>query len=272
MKDKMLFMLYNGEIKYLVNNGMDHREWFISLGGRQEEYDNLIRGFIMDGKIVFFKGPEFKYDNEVIEAAKRYAPGMRIVLGNNTLTVCCGILPGKPGEKWEPIMLLNDSELTGLVVEEKKEMPKPQEPYVYNEEPLIQIMNNYNDDEFLKVASKFTIIVLILTAVFKIILILREKMYLSSFSDILLIILQIGSLLGVLFGYKKKKEYAKFLAIFSSIMIVLSFDLLDVILGILYFLFSIDQGYIKNMIMVANKTANKGKEIYKDKIANKLKK
>ena len=40
MDNKMLFMIYNGEIKFLNNSTMDHREWYDSLGGDPNLYDN----------------------------------------------------------------------------------------------------------------------------------------------------------------------------------------------------------------------------------------
>ena len=41
MNNRILFLIYNNEVKYLQNSNMDHREWFLSLGGKPEEYDNL---------------------------------------------------------------------------------------------------------------------------------------------------------------------------------------------------------------------------------------
>ena len=35
---KILFIYYNNEIKYLTNSNMDHKEWFLSLGGKDELY------------------------------------------------------------------------------------------------------------------------------------------------------------------------------------------------------------------------------------------
>ena len=33
MDNKIQFMIINGDVQYLQNSTMDHREWFISLGG-----------------------------------------------------------------------------------------------------------------------------------------------------------------------------------------------------------------------------------------------
>ena len=115
MNNRILFLIYNNEVKYLQNSNMDHREWFLSLGGKQEEYEQLIRGFIMDGKVLFFKGSEFKYDNEVYDTARKFAHNIRSTLNNNNLVICCGILPGLPGQKCEPILVLNENEIENYV-------------------------------------------------------------------------------------------------------------------------------------------------------------
>ena len=54
MNNRILFIVINGEIKFIQNTTMDHREWYQSLGGNMDEYENVIRGYIMDNKIIFF--------------------------------------------------------------------------------------------------------------------------------------------------------------------------------------------------------------------------
>ena len=49
--NRILFMLINGEMKYLQQNDGDHREWYLSLGGDPNNFENIVRGFILDGKI-----------------------------------------------------------------------------------------------------------------------------------------------------------------------------------------------------------------------------
>ena len=242
MNNRILFLIYNNEVKYLQNTNMDHREWFLSLGGKQEEYDNLIRGFIMDNKILFFKGPEFKYDNEVYNSARKFAKSMRKTLNNNSLVICCGILPGLPGQKWEPILILTEDEIEGYIEPSTKETQQ-QEPKEFHPEPVIEFKNNYEDENFIKTAINLTVVILVLTVIAKIYLILTNHVNTSSITEIFLILIQIISLILTIVGYKNKKSYTKYLSIFTSIMIVLSFDLLDVIIGIIYFIFSVDQGY-----------------------------
>ena len=101
MNSKILFMIFNNEVKIQEDNGMDHREWYLSLGGNPDEFDKLIRGFVIGDKIIFYRG-NFSYDEEVINYAKAYAPYIRNVLGNNNLIVCCGILANGINNSWEP--------------------------------------------------------------------------------------------------------------------------------------------------------------------------
>ena len=202
MNNRILFLIYNNEVKYLQNSNMDHREWFLSLGGKQEEYEQLIRGFIMDGKVLFFKGSEFKYDNE--NEIENYVE--------------------KP-----------------IKVPEKKEIKE------FHQEPVLEFKNNYEDEKFIKVATTFTTVILVLTVIAKVVLISTKKMNPSSFGEILLILAQVLTLIGTIYGYKKKKEFTKYLSLLAAISIILTFDLFDIIIGIIYFIFSVDQGYFVSL-------------------------
>ena len=108
MDSKILFMIVDNEVKYLADTKMDHREWYLSLGYDNNNFDNIVRGYIIEGKIVFFKGMNFNYDEEVIKEAKKYASGMRLTLNNPQLEVWCGIVINSYGEKWEPVYKVSD--------------------------------------------------------------------------------------------------------------------------------------------------------------------
>ena len=156
--------------------------------------------------------------------------------------ICCGILPGLPGQKWEPILILTEDEIEGYIEPSTKETQQ-QEPKEFHQEPVIEFKNNYEDENFIKTAINLTVVILVLTVIAKIYLILTNHLNTSSITEIFLILIQIISLILTIVGYKNKKSYTKYLSLFTSIMIVLSFDLLDVIIGIIYFIFSVDQGY-----------------------------
>ena len=239
MNTSILFMIFNNEVKYLNNSNMDHREWFLSLGGNPNDYPNLVRGFISNGKIVFYKD-SFSYDEEVIKTAKRYAPSMKVVLGDN-LEVWCGVLPGRPGEKWETIMKLNNDELTGFIAEPTTNSQKVQKDFV--QENVIEFKNDYENPKFIKGATIITIVVLVLTIISKIILI-TGKHFKTGFSfDTILMLIEIGTLLYCIYGYNKKKPNTKIVSMVSALSLVLMFNLIDIISGVIYFLFNVDSGY-----------------------------
>ena len=253
MNTSILFMIFNNEVKYLSNSNMDHKSWFISLGGKEEDYPNLIRGFINNGKIVFYK-ENFSYDEEVIRIAKRYAPSMKIVLGDN-LEVWCGVLPGKPGEKWETIMKINNDELTGFIQEKSTEPPKVQKEFV--QENVLDFKNDYENPKFIKGATIVTIIVIILTIISKAILISGKHFKIGPSYDTLMMLIEFISLGYCIYGYNKKKTNTKIVSMAASLSLVLMFNAIDIITGIIYFIFNVDSGYFARVPDMVNFLKNK---------------
>ena len=249
MNTSILFMIFNNEVKYLNNSNMDHREWFLSLGGNPDDYPNLIRGFISNGKIVFYKN-NFSYDEEVVKAAKRYAPSMKVVLGDN-LEVWCGVLPGRPGEKWEAIMKLNNDELTGFIQETPTNPPKVQKEYV------LDFKNDYENPKFIKGATIITIIVIVLTVISKAILISGKHFKTGLSYDTLLMLVEFISLGYCIYGYNKKKPNTKIVSMVAALSLVLMFNVIDVITGVIYFLFNVDSGYFTRVPDLINILKNK---------------
>jgi len=253
--NRILFMIIDKQVKYYQGTDMDHREWYISLGLDPNNFENIIRGFIADGKIVFYKGQNFNYDDEVMRAAKAFAPSMRITLNNLNLEVWCGAMVDGFNSKWEPIVRINDTELTGIIdepvkVEKKVISDKPQEA-------VIDFKNDYDNPAFIKRAILVTIVTLVLTIFIKVILIKSQKMYTSNRGDLLLMLAQIGLLGGSLYGYISKKKITKYLGIGVGIALLLMFDPLDIILGILYLVYSIDESYYVKLIQIVKKITNK---------------
>lgn len=263
MNNKILFMIYNGEIKFLDNPNIDHREWYISLGGDINNYDNVIRGFVINNQLIFFKG-NLSYDNEVIEMAKKCAPVMKKQLNNQNLKVCCGINPGQNGASWEPIMTLNEDELTGFSINIEDEINKQKMNNANNNKPIelqpvIDFKNNGNDPKFIKLAITFSIVILVLSLVLKIIMFMSDKFELNGF-NILLLLVQIVLLSMTIVGYKSQNKNTKYIGIVASLALIFMFNIFDIILGILNLLFTIDQGYILGMISVYKKGVSKIKK------------
>lgn len=259
MNNRVMFMIINQQIIFLVDDTKDHREWYLSLGYPPDSFESIIRGYIVDNKIVFFKGSNFQYDEEVIKAAYNYTSIIRSQMNNPNLEVYCGILINGYGEKWEPILKINDSEIATYKQQQeqqKNQKPKqgPQEPTA----PIIEFKNDYMDDKFIKRAIIITSIVLVLTLLIKVYLFSKnEILHPNNMMDILLSIGQLGLLGYCIYGYKNKKETTKYVGIIASFCMFLTFDILDIIIAIFYFLFSVDQNYLISMKKGVNKGVNK---------------
>lgn len=102
-KERIAFIIYNNEIKYLENSSMSHEEWCTSLGIDNNTFMKLVRGYIMNNEIVYYQG-DFEYNEEVINTCiDTYE---QIASYNNLVdySVYCGVLKGKIGEVWKPIL------------------------------------------------------------------------------------------------------------------------------------------------------------------------
>ena len=239
MNNKILFLIIGEEIKYLQNSTMDHREWYVSLGYDVNVFDQVVRGFIMDNKIIFYKG-NFQYDDSVILAAKKFTPHIRYTLNNSGLEPYCGLIISSFDSKWEPVLKINENEITGF------QSAAPEPVIVKNVEtgPALEIKNDYTNEKFIKTAMIVTGIVFILCIVIKIYLFSNTiVLQWSNFTDILLVIGQVGLLGATLFGYIKKMTFPKYTGIIASVLLIITLDIWDIIVGILYFLFCIDQNY-----------------------------
>ena len=247
MKDRILFIVFNGEIKFLQNSDMDHREWYQILGGNPEEYDNVIRGYITEGKIIYFKA-NLNYDNEVIEFATKTGLKIKQQLNRPDLKVCCGINPGHDGTKWEPILVLNDTDLEGyqteeeILAEQKKEEQKQAIAALKEDslDPLLQFKNDLEDPKFIRTATTFTIIILGIALISKVIMIHNKTFMISNRWNFLLMIAQMGSFILTIIGYRKKLSKAKYLGILASVASIFMFDFIDIIIGITYIFFTMD--------------------------------
>ena len=254
--NKVLFMVLDNQVVYLQNSNMDHREWFVSLGKNPDEFDNVIRGFIMDGKIVFFKGMNFNYDQGVIDVATKVAPSIRITLQNPSLEVYCGIVINSYGEKWEPVLKINEEELVGYLPkqEEKKESVSP--PSELANGPILELKNNYNDDKFVQLAIRMTTFVLIIFVGYVLFSIIFHKNPIPRL-DYFLWFLEIFLLIFTIYGYKKKLNMVKYIAMVASVLLLLMFHPFSIILGVFYLLFNVDHSYIISLFSFFKKIGKK---------------
>ena len=266
MNDKILFIVINDEIKFLQNSTMDHREWYISLGGDLNKYDDVIRGYIMKGKIIFFKA-NLNYDKEVIDFATKMGIPIRNQINQPSYKICCGINPGHDGSAWEPILTIADEELVGYKSPEELEQEallaekkRKQEELGTVEGPLVEFRNDTNDPAFIKYATTFTIIMIVIAILAKIIFIATKTLDSSNRWISLLMLIQIGGLIGTIVGYQKKFPQTKYIAFASAIASIFMFDIIDIIIGILNGLFTVDQSYIIKLMQIIKNLINKIKK------------
>lgn len=266
MENRILFIVINDEIKFLQNSTMDHREWYLSLGGDINKYDDVIRGYIYKGKIIFFKA-NLNYDKEVIDFATRMGIPIRNQIKEPTYKICCGINPGKDGADWEPIMTINDEELIGYKSPEElerekqiAEQKKKQEELGTVEGPIIEFRNDTTSPEFIKYATTFTIILIVLAILSKIIFKATGTIITSNRWISLLIFIQIGGFIFTIVGYKKKIPQTKYIAFASAVASIFLFDIIDIIIGILNALFTVDHTYIVKLLQAIEKLFSKLKK------------
>ena len=249
--NRVLFMIVGNQVKYLTGSELDHREWYNSLGLDPNNFDNIVRGYVLENKIIFFKGMMFNYDEEVINAARVFTPSIRVALNNPSLEVYCGITVNGQGQKWEPVLRINENEITGFV-QPKKVEEKPKEHIETG--PMIELKNDYENPKFIKTASIVTGIVLVITIIIKIVLFSKKEiLQVTNGFDVLLSFLQVIALGFVIYGYNKKIPYTKYIAMIASVLMILTLNIFDIIIGILYFVFNIDQRYFTKLFDLVKK-------------------
>ena len=281
MNEKILFMIINDEIKFLTNPNKDHREWFLELGGKEEDYSKLVRGFILDGAIVFFKD-NFNYDMEVMDLAKKCGPLIRQQLNRPNLKVCCGINFGQNGSKWEPIVTLTEEELSEAAInveEEQKELLRREEERKRQEairsrdtdNKIIEFKNDWEDPKFIKYATMFTLIILAAIIISKIILILNKTIILENNRWMqLLIMVQIIAPIITILGYRLKRPNAKYCGVATTIASFFFFDIMDIVIGAFNLFFTVDHKYIIKFMEFVNEVIERIKrEIKKIKARQK---
>ena len=271
MDERIMFIVYDGEVKFIKSSTMDHREWFLSLGGNMDDYDNVIRGYVLEGMLFFFKA-NLNYDDEVISFATKMGLRMKQQLNMPDLKICCGIEPGHDGSKWEPILILKDEDLEGYkseedIEKEKKELEKEalRQQNTLSNDPIIEFKNNRDDPNFIKFANKFTIIIIVLAIISKLIMIHNKTMMLDNGWNKLLVFVQIGGFTLSLIGYNKKLSKTLIFGLAATIASVVMFDFIDVVIGCLYIAFLADYTNIIKFYDFLKKIKNSGTKLAKDK-------
>lgn len=255
MSQRLLFLIFNGEIKFLTSNIMDHREWYKSLGGNEADYDKVIRGFVLDNKIIFVRGPKLSYDSEVVEMAKKCGPLIRQQLGNPDLVICCGVVPGENGDRWEPIMFVKEDPPTTP----PEAAPAPTNIGAQTANKVLEFNSKFDDPMFVMYAVRFTLILIIVAILNKMVLISMHRMSLDNPIILLLIFVQIIGLFLSIHAYKKNDSKFKIFGLITSAASFLMLDLVDIIIGSLNLIFIVDQTMIVTLMKAIGDAYNKFK-------------
>ncbi len=104
-KSRIAFMIIDGELVYLSDSGMSHREWYVSLGLDESLFDSIVRGYYKSGKVLFYKG-NFECDDEVINCAASYGNEVKEYVDDENALVYAGVIKGEIGQAWEPLYLV----------------------------------------------------------------------------------------------------------------------------------------------------------------------
>ena len=228
---KVLFMILKDKVMYLHQEDGDHREWYLSLKQDPNQFDQVIRGFISEGKIVFYKGSNFNYDEEVIQAAERYGKEIRDYMKDPHLEVWCGVVVQGFGMKWEPIMQLREEELSAVsnILSNKEAIEKENQAL------------KQSDPNTIKRAVFVTIVVTVIAAITKIFMISVGIFHLLKLFDLILLFGQFGCLGYSIYCFQNQIPVGKYMGIGACIFLIFSFNIIDIFMAVFYFIFLLNQ-------------------------------
>lgn len=90
-KSRIAFLIINNNVEFLKSSGMSHIEWAKTLGINEQEFNNLVRGYVLNNNIVFYKG-NFAFDDGVISVAKTYCKQIKNLCDiRSKCKVYCGV-------------------------------------------------------------------------------------------------------------------------------------------------------------------------------------
>ncbi|MBR1453992.1 MAG: hypothetical protein IJ593_05050 [Lachnospiraceae bacterium] len=106
-KHRVGFAWINGKLEFIpFGDDRDHQHWMLEeFNISADEFENIPRGYMMDGRIQFFIGSSFKEMNIGIVSDDDYAELFNVynnTFDNTTVQMYNGVIVGKVGEIWEP--------------------------------------------------------------------------------------------------------------------------------------------------------------------------
>lgn len=116
-KSRIAFaFLEDGTMACNTNDEREHRVYLEEdIGVNEERFQNLVRGYIKPGRIVFYRTSKFLMIEEDLMPYIEHV-GVLVVqsYGKGKYEVWNGVMIGTPGEEWEPVEVLGilDLDLT----------------------------------------------------------------------------------------------------------------------------------------------------------------
>ena len=109
-QDRIAFAVVNGHVRFTEpGDTRTSQQWLSDFGIGAEEWETLVRGYILPGKVQFFTGPWYTPIDMSVVTAEQFCS---IMAEHNTLYpgvrpyAYNGVVKGKPGEEWTPVITL----------------------------------------------------------------------------------------------------------------------------------------------------------------------
>lgn len=92
-KDRRAFIIYNNILEFLPEKSeLSHYEYCKIKGICKEEFNNLTRGYFLNGNLVFYKD-NFIYDSELIRNALEYVNEIASSINETEFNIYFGQIP-----------------------------------------------------------------------------------------------------------------------------------------------------------------------------------
>lgn len=92
-KQRKAFIIYKNNVEYLPKNSeLSHFEYCKSKGIDKDEFNTLIRGYFLNGNLVFYKD-NFTYDEQLINESLKYLKEISKDLDQKQFNIYYGHLP-----------------------------------------------------------------------------------------------------------------------------------------------------------------------------------
>lgn len=122
-KQRRAFVIYQGKVLF-IEKGRDMSHWEFCQENfpamTRKEFNQIIRGYYLDGNLVFYKD-NFCYDDKVIEVALEHIPEIKKNLGLCSVKINFGLVIGKAGENWPVDLYYGQSLASGEIVKNNVE-------------------------------------------------------------------------------------------------------------------------------------------------------